>query len=465
MSISFTNTDFSNNMLNQNKVKELYSGKREVMTNDLFDELKKEFETFNLLPDLLKSNARLSLVGGSIRDLLLEDNIKDLDFLITMPSSIKITEEFVDIFNTLPQDRKDFFRENFRKYLVEESVIFTNQPLGEKEMWKYIIASRKDEVYNYNEDGTFNIDDLFKNIETEDELRKKYEPDEEHKDGSFRNSQKRLALVNFNETSIEFFSFLLSETYANLLKNENEIEAFSTTDEFLVTNISKMREKEFIKHNNKNGKNYRFSESEIDADTEEYNRLMSYASIKGIKSVIKSRSKGNSRYSEKDFIFSFITPDDFIKSFDFHVLENFITVDEKLFNDPNNVLKSINFSHQSREDWINKQLTYKFIEDEMEFPGNRLSRAKERLSKNFRKFEGYEFCAKLKGNDDIWIYKKEDTNSFVSYSAEELKKKKINIELYSLLVSFTLNIILNDNAEKNMQNLNNEQKDTSVLKL
>lgn len=431
------------NYLSNKAITEILTENQSAVTG-LRKELIKQLKLFEGLPTCLTNGCSLSLIGGSIRDVVNNKDIKDIDILISVKPKQKIDDEHIKLFKQLPQEKKDIFLKNFRDNLVQSHNIFTNQPLSENDIGKYIIKDFKPSVYAFNEDGDWDLDKMFQEIEDENTLRAKYEP--EKLVGGMK-VEKKIVNPDYDSNALSFYSFILSQYLEKSLAEEHSVSSFSHTEEFEKNDTVALIEKEYLKSLNKElpkdiGRERYISLSE--AEEELQRDLLAYGVIKGILSVVKAQNKSGG--FNKDFILSFADAESFVQTFDFNILENFAKLSNENLSNDNVFLNSIEFSNKSKEGYINKELVYRFFQDD-NFE-KRLPRYKERIEKNLNKFSDFDFTSVyITDNKDypIFIHKKDEDDRYFSYSMDELKQHKVNIDTYSLLISFSLNIILNNN--------------------
>lgn len=444
--MDFTQSSFDGkyeNYLSNQAVTEILAENKSAVTG-VRKELIKQLQLFDDLPVCLTDGCRLSLIGGSIRDIINNKDIKDIDILVSVRAKQKINEEHITLFRDLPQEKKDAFIKNFRDSLVQSHNIFTNQPLEEKDMWKYIIKDYNPSVYAFSEDGDWDLDKMFQSIEDENTLREKYEPE---KLIAGIKVEKKLNSPDYDTNALSLYSFVLSQYLEKSLAQENDVSSFLNTEEFDRSNAVLSIEKEYLNSLNTEIPNNQGIERymNLSEKKEELQRaLLDYGVIKGILSVVKAQHKNGG--FNKDFILSFADDSNFVETFDFNILESFAELKSESLNSDDSFLRSIKFSNNAKSGYINKELVYKFFQDD-DF-NKRLPRYKERIEKNLNKFPDFNFSsvyvASSKENPVV-IHKKNEDGSYVSYSKEELNKRKVNIDTYSLLISFSFNIILNNN--------------------
>lgn len=456
---SHFSSTYSSVNLNNGGVKSIIKELGVENINSIISELDLIMVDFNKLDPLFKNNISVSLAGGAIRSVLCGSKPKDLDIVFSVPDLLVADKTHLELFSKMPVDVKASILKDFREYLLEYGYIYKKQPIEESDLVRYLFEKS---VYSVDSSGGWDIDKMFQSLESEDDLRKKYG------DADSLNPKKSNSLekVDIKKSGSYFFASLFSHAWKEIIKNEYSIQSLGKdSEDFILTAREKTVEDRWIKENQKKPR----SESELDANIDSLNEIKNYSVLKGIRHIIKATSLTNKL--EKDFIVSVVSVDDFVKTFDMNVLEMYLKlsvhkslreitkedIGENLSN-ASAFLSAIKFNDASKAAYVNKNLNFKFTGGE-DFK-SRLPRFQARLEKAWGIFPDFKFTANL---GKVLIF---DENGQSNYSKEKLNDKLIaegsNIDEYSLLVAFVLNMILKDKQKniKSVEELDNKLTQT-----
>lgn len=390
-------TEKDSDRLTDETIKEALS--RMGNADKVFSRIKEQLDMLACLPKVLSEELSVSLVGGSLRDILLDRPIKDLDLLVSGPVNIKINEFHKSLFDDIPISSKECFLMTVENKLKDACCLGADNSLSEDDLIRIVLQT--DEYAQPSWKSKFNNIDAF-----------------------------------VSEISVDMFYFLLKNNVENVLKeqgvNFKSDFQFETTLEEKTLEVMYLDTQSAFNIKNNDGYNKHLKRKE------EF--LLEYSVIKGVKSIIKISKDDDLNV---DLIFSFMNPDNFVKTFDINLLKMFSVVSDKHKDVPDmeSVMKSVRFNEDAILGYKNKTLEFSFFENELvEYGEKRSKRYEARIKKNREIFKDFKFKAVM---GQALIYQN-DNDTIKTSSIDDLKSNNVNIEMFELASNIVWKTLLND---------------------